>query len=217
MAGALHDLGEVIEECLHGGRNTEAWVELEHRTRPVLAAVAARTAYRCGCLSPDVVQDLTQEVFLKLCRSDFELLKQVRGKPENSIIAFLKVVTANLVHDHFRAESGPQRRPEGGWVSADSLDWAAEDRRSPQTLARKLVIDEIDAVLRAELTGPAGARDRQIFWLKHRHGMTAKAIAAIPAFQLTEKGVEASLVRTLRVVRRKMGEHEGISAGEPSL
>ena len=203
MTGALHDIGELIEECLRGGRDTEAWAEFERRTRPVLAAVAGRTAYRCGCGSPDVVQDLTQDAFLKLCRSDYELLKQVRGKPANSIVAFLKVVTANIVYDYFRAESGPQRRPEGGWVSTDSLDSVAEDRCTEQALARKLVVDEIDAVLRADLTGAAGARDRQIFWLKHRHGMTAKAIAAIPAFRLTESGVEASLCRALRILRRK--------------
>jgi RNA polymerase sigma-70 factor, ECF subfamily len=217
MHAVSRSLEDLIEECLSGGRATRAWDEFERRTKPGIARVAHRVAGRWGNVSPDAVQDFTQETFLKLCANDFAVLRQIRGKPEPVVTAFIKVVTANLIYDHFRAECSEKRRPEGGLVAADALERGPGDDGAAEALSRKVLIEQIDDLLRAKLSGSGVARDRQIFWLKYRHGMTAKAIAAIPAIGLTEKGVEARLYRTLILLRKELQDPAGKSAGKSSI
>jgi DNA-directed RNA polymerase specialized sigma24 family protein len=47
-------------------------------------------------------------------------------------------------------------------------------------------------------------RDRTIFWLHYRQGLTATQIAAIPTLNLTVKGVESTLWRLKELVKHRM-------------
>ncbi len=44
-------------------------------------------------------------------------------------------------------------------------------------------------------------RDRWIFWMYYRHGLTASAISGFDRFELTQKGVESTILRLTRQVR----------------
>jgi len=44
-------------------------------------------------------------------------------------------------------------------------------------------------------------RDRNLFWLYYRQGLTADAISRIPAIGLSAKGVESALLRLTRLLR----------------
>jgi len=47
-------------------------------------------------------------------------------------------------------------------------------------------------------------RDRTIFWLYYRQGLTAKEIGALPSIGLSLKGVESTLHRLTQLVREHL-------------
>jgi RNA polymerase sigma-70 factor (ECF subfamily) len=178
----------------------------------LIAGVAARSALRWGALRAELVEDLTQEVFLKLCKNRFAILRQVEGQPDEMILAFLRVTVANLVHDHFRAERSAKRFPSGGFLTPDALDTWLGETRTMNATEHELLLGEIDRVLTRKLAGASAGRDRRVFWFHHRHGMTAKAIASIPAIGLSEKGVESVLFRLAVLVKEELTAAKGIAA-----
>jgi RNA polymerase sigma-70 factor (ECF subfamily) len=66
-------------------------------------------------------------------------------------------------------------------------------------IERNVLLLEVRAILAA--TAPV-ARDRHIFWLYYRHGLSTKAIASIQAIALTQKGVESVIQRLTVGIRR---------------
>jgi RNA polymerase sigma-70 factor (ECF subfamily) len=71
---------------------------------------------------------------------------------------------------------------------------------------REVLIRQIDGQLAAASEPATRVRDRQIFWLYYRHGMTTRAIAAIPGIGLTQKGVESAIQRLTSHVRARLAD-----------
>ncbi len=78
------------------------------------------------------------------------------------------------------------------------------DDRPARDIERRLILDHIDKCLAAQK-----ARDRQVFWLYHRHGFTPKSIAGMPSVNMGRSGVETLLYRLTKIVAdcmKKSGE-----------
>jgi RNA polymerase sigma-70 factor (ECF subfamily) len=184
-----------------------AWQEFIHRFHRLIATIVLRTARRLGEASPQLVDDLIQETYLKLCESNFHILRSFHFKKEGALYAYIKVVTANLVHDYFKAIRSQKR---GGGVestSPDSLEGTPEHtagRSSVDSTEHNVFIREVDACLRSLESQGNADRDRRIFWLYYRVGLPASDIAALPTIGLSTKGVESTLFRLTRYVRDRM-------------
>src|SRR6266853_1017087 len=100
--------GELIRACSYAA-DTPAWEEFIRRFHPMIAGVALRTARHWGEVSPQIVDDLVQETYLKLCCDSCRLLREFESRHPDAIYGFLKVVTANVVHDHFKAVRATKR------------------------------------------------------------------------------------------------------------
>ena len=83
---------------------------------------------------------------------------------------------------------------------------AVAGREGLPPVEREILLREIDEHLAAVTEPAARGRDRQIFWLYYRHGMTARAIALIPGIGLTQKGVESAIQRLTNHVRARLTE-----------
>src|SRR5262249_430455 len=125
------------------------------------------------------------------------VLRRYQPRHENSFLGYLKVVTRNVVYDHFRKEHPvdevtvelkPEINPAGG--------------DSPEN---EIFFAQVDKILRLRGNGPQEQKERAIFWLYYRHGMTSRAIAAIPALGLTVKGVESCIFRLIVYIKKKLG------------
>jgi RNA polymerase sigma-70 factor (ECF subfamily) len=216
---------ELALSCFRTGDEL-AWAEFVRRFHPLIARVTLRVARQWGETSPQVVDDLVQDTYLKLCAERAHLLKNFSSVHKDAIYGYIKVFTANLAHDHFKASRSEKR---GGWAMRTSIDG---DDRCPSVLGSKsaealiergVLIQQIDACLRAISAGPNAERDRKIFWLYYRVGLAANAIAALPTLGLTTKGVESTLLRLTRQVRERLGSRaqasppskgEGIQSAE---
>ena len=49
-------------------------------------------------------------------------------------------------------------------------------------------------------------RNREIFWLHYRAGLSARAIADLPEIGLTAKGVESVIMRVTKELRERLAE-----------
>jgi DNA-directed RNA polymerase specialized sigma24 family protein len=80
-------------------------------------------------------------------------------------------------------------------------EWAGHsESEATRTMEWPVLMTQLDDLLRLS-PGTVTPRDRNLFWLYYRNGMTAEAISQIPAMQLTAKGVESALQRMTRLLR----------------
>ena len=141
---------ELLGQCLRVG-DDRAWRECVRYLQPLLAGVVARSALRWGPVRVDLVEDLTQDAFLKLCKDRFAILRKIESQPEEVILAFIRVTAANMVHDHFRAERSAKRFPSGGFLTSEALDCWLGETRTIKSTERELLLAEVDRVLLQKL------------------------------------------------------------------
>jgi RNA polymerase sigma-70 factor (ECF subfamily) len=201
MSYASLSTGELLQQCTGTGES-EAWHEFIRRFNPLIAAVVLRTARRWSSVEKATVDDLIQEVYLKLCADEFRLLRDFNSRHADAIFGYLKVVATNQVHDHYRRLQAGKRgfggSEEGGEVPERLPDRSRSE--AMQSLEQRILLDQIDQHLRRHLSPETAERDRTIFWLYYRQGLTAAAIAALSSRltrllkeQLIEHGEEKSV------------------------
>ena len=205
MTWSTASSGQLIAACIERGEQT-AWEEFVRRFRPVIAGTVVRTARRFGEASPQLLDDLVQETYLKVCANQCRVLREFKPQAEESIFGLLKSVAFSVVHDHFRGGLAAKR---GGGKAEIGLDSFVENTAAAveglAEVERRILLGEIEECLASPEAG-ATERDRQIFWLYYRHGMTSRAIGAIPRIGLTQKGVESVIQRLVGLVRRRLVE-----------
>jgi RNA polymerase sigma-70 factor (ECF subfamily) len=193
---------ELVRACA-GSKDERAWAEFIQRFQVVIAAAVLRTARHWGEPSRPQLDDLIQDTYLKLCENDSRLLRSFQPRQENSIYGYLKVVAANVVHDHFKSALAAKRG--AGQTEAIlepvQMDPKTSGADSFDALSQRLQLDQIDKVLRQVTAGKDQDRKCTIFWLRHRQGLTAHEIAAIPSIGLTTEGVESVLMRLAAMIR----------------
>lgn len=207
------------ELVLHSLRTGEesAWIEFVRRFHPLIASVVVRIGRQCGESSREVFDDLVQETYLKLCADREILLQSFQAGHPDAIFGFIKVFTANLVRDHFKAVYSLKR---GGGTKTEPTDdqtpnpisvtFCSSDAKS---IERAVLFRQIDACLRDAESGPNAGRDRRIFWLYYRVGLPASEIAALPSIGLSTKGVESTLLRLNRQIRDRLVNNRQVVPG----
>lgn len=193
---------QLVRECA-GSKKTEAWAEFIRRFQPVIAAAVLRTARHFGDPPRQLLDDLIQETYLKLCENDSRLLRAFQPRGEDSIYGYLKVVAANIVHDHFKSALAEKRGAGQTETMGDAIqiDLKATSVDGVDWLHRKLQLEQIDTILRELTSGKDQERKRTIFWLRHRQGLTASEIASLPSIGLSTEGVESVLLRLSLMIR----------------
>ena len=193
---------ELVKACA-GSKNEEAWAEFIRRFQTVIAITVMRISRRWGEPSCQQLDDLTQDTYLKLCENDSQLLRSFRPLSEGSIYRFLKVVATNVVHDRFKsawaAKRGASRTDAMG--EPVRIDPKTANGRSFDAVLQRLQLEQVDRILMQVTTGKDQKRNRTIFWLRHRQGLTSSEIASIPLIGLTTEGVESVLMRLATVIR----------------
>jgi RNA polymerase sigma factor (sigma-70 family) len=172
----------------------------------------------------DVVEDLTQDVFVRLMDGERRAIAQFKGRNENSIYTYLNAIATNLVRDHVKMLRA-QRRPQ----VAASLD---ETRRSnsPEeldeflTLADKLMSSEPDpeaTIVEGEVRmhisgaldqvcrGSTTKRDRLIFRLYFLEGLTIDEITTYQSISLTQSGIEKRIFKIRSIIKKILGLEGG--------
>jgi len=172
------------------------------RYHPLLTASATRVARQWGGGAPSEVDDIVQEIYLRMCADHARILTSFRDPRPEAMFGYLKVVSTNIAHDFFRKKNAARRGAE----RTTNVEQASHVPAPFQDMDRLLSLSEIDAMLEAHTEQKEnGQRDRAVFRLYYRHGMTAQAIADLPGVGLNPKGVEGVLYRLTRALRQSFG------------
>lgn len=190
---------EVIRACVETG-DTASWEEFVRRFHPLIAGTVARTARRFGEVSPQLIDDLVQETYLKICSKRCRILREFKPRGTDSVFGLLKTVARSVAQDHFRHRLAGTRWPGKPELPLEAAVERAEASRGGLPPAeRQTLLGQIDRYLRSGLA--TIERDRWIFWLYYRQGLTGREIATIPGIGLTQKGVESAIQRLTSQVR----------------
>jgi RNA polymerase sigma-70 factor (ECF subfamily) len=195
---------ELVSYCLDS-QDQAGWTEFVRRFQPLIAGVVTKCVFKRIRPKPDLIDDLVQETYLKLCANNFKALRNFNFKDEHGFFGFIKVVASRVVEDYFRGSHSQKR---GGGHEDENIDDvnppAPPKTRSPSPAELAILIREIEQALAGLAGEQNSARDYEIFWLYYRQGLTSKAISELPAIGLGVKGVESTLLRLTRLVRAKL-------------
>jgi RNA polymerase sigma-70 factor (ECF subfamily) len=198
-------VNDLAKLCAHSADVPE-WEELVRRCSP-LATVVARRISRLWVsdTSPAIIDDIVQDVFMKLCENDRRILRGFEPRGEDSFFGLLRIVTASVTNDYYRRQYSTKR---GGKVLTMPLlegdsSLASHTAVQPSPMQHSALLEQLDRKL---LSAPKiiGARDRALFWLYYRQGFTAEEISRLPAAGLTAKGVESALRRVTTWLREEI-------------
>jgi RNA polymerase sigma-70 factor, ECF subfamily len=183
-----------------------AWTEFVSRFRRAISLSIVRIADQWGQAPQEVVDDLVQETYLKLCGDKCRLLLEFTVQHPAAVTGYVKTIAINVAHDHFKALHS-QKRGSGEirqYLEDTEPKAPVASFDGKQAIERQLLFKQIYQCLQVCSVGPDQERDCLIFGLYYQQGMSAKAIAAIPAVGLTAKGVESAIFRLTRLVREKI-------------
>lgn len=162
-----------------------------------------RTASLWGEPSRSLVEDLVQVTYVKLWEDGCRLLRDFAIRHPEAILGYLRKTAANATHDYFKHVHSQSFGGHQPHVSMSDVDPEAgkEVRGSQESVAFGVLLNEIDGYLKRGLTGPDRERDRMIFWLYFRQGMSTKEIASLPTVGLGAKGVGSVIERLKHCIR----------------
>ena len=208
-------LKEVVCLCA-GPCDDAAWEEFVSRVGKPISLTIMRTASLWGEPSRSLVEELIQATYLKLWEGGSRLLRDFAVQHSEGILGYLKKTAANATHDYFKHGHSQSRGGDIPHISTSAVDPEAgkEIHGSQERIAFGVFLHEIDEHLNRCLTGPDPERDRTIFWLYFRQGMSTREIASLPTIGLGAKGVGSVIERLKHGIREQMlGTHSDSDDG----
>ncbi len=198
-------LKDVVCLCAGPG-DDEAWEELVSRVGRPISLTIMRTASLWGEPSRSLVEDLIQITYLKLWEGGCRLLRDFAIQRPEAILAYLKKTAANATHDYFKHGHSQSSGGDEPHVSTNDAEPEAgkQAHGSQEKIAFEIFLNEIDEHLKHCLSGPDQERDRMIFWLYFRQGMSTKEIASLPTIGLGAKGVGSVIERLKHGIREQI-------------
>jgi RNA polymerase sigma-70 factor (ECF subfamily) len=196
---------DLIDACAESNYGP-VWEEFVVRFHRPISVSILRVAYQWGSIPRQVVDDLVQETYLKLCADKCRLLREFSVQHPEAVLGYIKTIAVNVAHDHFKSHHSQKRGSGETAQLQDDFDprGQSEGLGGQAAIERQVLLKEIDHCLETCSEGSDKERDRLIFWLYYQQGMSAKAIAAMPTVGLGAKGVESAILRLTRRVREQL-------------
>jgi RNA polymerase sigma-70 factor, ECF subfamily len=191
--------------CLCAGpRDDEAWEEFVSRVGKPISLTIMRTLG--GQPSRSLVEDLVQITYLKLWEDGCHHLRDFAIQHPEAILGYIRKTAANATRDYLKHLHSPSAGGDKPHVSTSDVDPQAgnEVHGSEERIAFEILLKEIDEHLKHCLTAPDQERDRTIFWLYFRWGMSTREIASLPTIGLTAKGVGTVIERLKHCIREEI-------------
>ena len=205
----------LLERCLDHGAGHD-WAEFIRLTYPLVSGAVWGITRRWPPNLQDHSEDLTQDVYLRLCSGNFGHLRKFSGQGGRALGAYLRTVATSVAVDWLRSSAAVKR---GSGLRVESLETVAlftpHRASSGDVFQRRLLWIDIDRYLSGRLS--RDPRNRWIFYLYYRAGLSARAIASIDAIGLSPKGVESAICRLTRQVRQHILENPSPEADPVSV
>jgi RNA polymerase sigma-70 factor (ECF subfamily) len=205
MQAGVPNLFELYQNCVHNAGNHPDCEQFFGQVRPVMLRIASRVARQFGVAME--ADDIVQEISLKMLSSGQVILALLPKHPAETL-AYVSVLSANTARDFFRARHACKRGLERTIALDESVARVAAAIGMRNSIDQALLMSQIESCL------PEDRREQMVFRLYYRQGFTAKEIAAIPALNLTIKGVESMLYRISQHVRESIRQTPRAASSE---
>lgn len=186
----------LVELCLE--RNEDAWVELMRRYHLLIVKVSSRTIRRWFQPTPSLLDDLFEEVLVKICANEFRALRELEWRHEGTLRGLLQVVSSTVAQDYLRRCVSLSRSLH----LEQQLEEFAHDReaKSPhREIEHKILLRQLASRLAQLIPEPNRTRDIAMFLLYFGYRVTAAELARL--YHLGTKTVESKLLRLTRLAR----------------
>jgi RNA polymerase sigma-70 factor, ECF subfamily len=199
-------VNDLAKACARSADAAE-WGEFVRRCLPLASLVALRISRMwVSAPSPATVDDIVQEVLLKLCEHERRILRDFEPRGEDSFLGLLRMVSSSVANDYFRRTHSTKR---GGKVVTmalgdDDVHLPMDGAGPASRMHQSALMAELDEKL-CSAPETISERDRALFWLYYQQGYTAEEIARLSAAGLTAKGVESALRRVTVWLRDQIG------------
>src|SRR5208282_5722517 len=145
---SINDLAKACTRSTDAGE----WEEFLRRCAPLASLVALRVCRLwMNAPSPATVDDIVQEVFLKLCEQERRILRTFQPRGEDSFLGLLRIVAASVANDYFRRIYSTKRG--GKVVTMPLIDDDAQtplDRTPPVAqMQQSALLAQLDQKLRS--------------------------------------------------------------------
>lgn len=171
-----------------------------------ISLTVMRTASLWGKPPQSLVEDLVQITYLKLWEDSCRHLRDFAVQNPEAILGYIKKTAANATHDYFKHVHSQSSGGGEAHISTTDIDPESGkgDHGSQERIAFGVFLNEIDEYLKRCLSGSDQERDRMIFWLYFRQGMSTKEIGSMPAIGLSAKGVGSVIERLKHCLREQI-------------
>lgn len=188
----------------------------------VLRAFCQRGGRRTGSVDVEIVNDLVQEVYLKLFEASRFGTRAFRGATDAAVFVYIGRVAISVVVDHLR-RNGARKRGSDTCSLDDVIygedgqeltlgDRIAASGPTPEEVAVGTVLrEEVEAILARILRGRNASRDRQIADTFIFEGCSVGEIADRIG-DIRESGVKSSVRRTSLRLRGELARLERTAA-----
>ena len=196
VASEERSLNALWRTCVDQRADGPAWEELFTRIRPSITRIAARLCDRWHSANRDEIDDIVQDIWLKVMEHARGSRAGIPGDDEGAL-AYLRALAANAARDSLRHRFAAKRGEDVTSPLADRHEMLAHQIGAGDMEAHVLFRQVQDLLEGSD-------RDQAIFWLYYRQGFTAKEIAALPAVGLSAKGVESLVYRMASSLRDRV-------------
>lgn len=186
----------LVELCLE--RNEDAWVELMRRYHLLIVKIASRTIRRWFRPIPSLLDDLFQDVLLKICANEFRALRELEWRHEGTLRGLLQVVASTVAQDYLRRCLSLSRSLH----LEQQLEEFVHDRevKDPHSaVEHQILLRQLAGRLAQLIPEPNRTRDIAMFLLYYGYRITAAELARL--YHLGTKTVESKLLRLSRLAR----------------
>lgn len=206
MSVRQHKVSDLLRRCAETGSQT-AWLELWEALKLPLGVAVHRAASTWADATREDCEELVQEVFFRIYRKSAQILEAVGSQGDEELIPYLRRLAQRVVIDQLKARVAAKRDRRHEVRLNDLLDLAS--RAVEKQMEQELLFKSLDEILRRELDPSTSNRDRHIYWIHHRSGLSASEISKIPGIGLTTKGLESLFLRLTNTLKKSVLSTEG--------
>lgn len=220
---------DLVRACA-AARDERVWDEFVSRYNrficlAVLRAYSQRGGQRYRSLDVDLINDLVQEVYLKVFESTRGALRGFRGENDAAVYVYFGRVALSVVVDHLRRNGARKRGTEtvsldAAIVDEDGREISLADRlvapgsTPEQEAVASILRSQVSQILTGSLRGRNADRDAEIAEAFIFDGCSLAEIAERFGGRMRESGIKSSIRRTSIRLRGEISRLERF-AGSP--
>ena len=211
---------ELLKKCLQRPPDEDAWREFVHRYHNAIKSSVAKTFHlranqeidRRAQFPDDLIEDLVQNVYIRLVEEGNRALNRFAGEHENSIFQYLSIIAINVVRDHFR-EGKALKRPKLSFSLDELMENAGDAGMLKDAVSidgsayggsTSVSIEDIEAAVKNSVSRKHRDRDLLIFKLRYCEGLTLEEIKTAMSLDISPIGIGSILNRIIGKLREKL-------------